>query len=243
MCNNSSVTRYTKFSVLENTGLVKAGFTLKGEWNFALLAQELGVVPERTIFPFERKHTNHVQKVSFVHGGEGTVKPQKYLLDTDGMVTDESGLALLLTVADCAAVYFVDPVHKCIGIAHSGREGTRQNIVAVTMKMLGDCYGTRPQDVVAAVSPCICQDCYEVDAGTAEKYLSDLPQEWRQQVAYRRGEKYYLNIARTIYLQLRALGVTQIQMSEYCTKHSGLFYSYREMGELVKQNVAWLMLE
>lgn len=243
MCNGSGSICYMKLPILENTGLVKAGFSFKCEWDYFMLAEELGVMPEQIIRPFERKHTNHVQKVSSVHCGEGTTRAHKLLLDTDGIVTDEPGLVLSLIVADCAAVYFVDPIHKCIGIAHSGREGTKQNIVAATMKMLADCYGTRPQDVVVAVSPSICQDCYEVDAGTAEQYFSNLPREWWQQVAYRRGEKYYLDIAKTIYLQLQALGVNQIQISEYCTKHSDLFYSYRASGNRENQNIAWLMLK
>jgi len=81
----------------------------------------------------------------------------------DGFVTDRSGVALVVSVADCAAVYLVDPVHRALGLVHSGRNGTELDITGRAIDRLGAEYGTEPADVTAVISPCIRPPAYEVD--------------------------------------------------------------------------------
>lgn len=54
--------------------------------------------------------------------GKGIVKERDYT-DIDGLITNEPGLVLTF-YADCVPLYFVDPVHRAIGMSHSGWKGT-----------------------------------------------------------------------------------------------------------------------
>ena len=66
-------------------------------------------------------------------------------------------------MADCCAIYFVDPVRAVIGIAHSGRKGTEQNIAGMTLERIVSGFGSVPEDLVVQLSPCIRPPFYEVD--------------------------------------------------------------------------------
>lgn len=81
----------------------------------------------------------------------------------DALVTNQAGLLLGIYVADCAAVYFVDPVARAIGLAHSGRKGTEGQISRVTIAAMQENFGTNPGDLIAVISPCIRPPHYEVD--------------------------------------------------------------------------------
>lgn len=83
--------------------------------------------------------------------------------EADGLVTNRPGLALGVYVADCAAVYLFDRATRSIGLIHSGRKGTGQNIVRNAVNALQDGFGVRPADLLAVVSPCIRPPHYEVD--------------------------------------------------------------------------------
>lgn len=81
----------------------------------------------------------------------------------DGLVTGQPGVALGIYVADCAAVFLVDPVRRVSGLIHSGRKGTELGITAKAIARMVAEFGSAPQDLVAVVSPCIRPPAYEVD--------------------------------------------------------------------------------
>jgi len=81
----------------------------------------------------------------------------------DALITNDPEVALGIYVADCCAIYFVDPVRNVIGIAHSGRKGTEQNVAGMTLQRLVADFGSVPEDLVVQLSPCIRPPFYEVD--------------------------------------------------------------------------------
>ena len=85
------------------------------------------------------------------------------------------GLVLSTFYADCVPLYVVDPVHRAIGMSHSGWRGTAARMGAVTLSAMQEAYGTRPEDVVCAVGPSICKDCYEVSADVADIFAEEFP--------------------------------------------------------------------
>ncbi len=72
------------------------------------------------------------------------------------------GLVLATFYADCVPLYFIDPVHKAVGLSHSGWRGTAAGIGQETVKRMQENYGSRPEDIYGAIGPSICQECYEV---------------------------------------------------------------------------------
>lgn len=118
----------------------------------------------------DQKHTANIRVMTEADRGKGITREQDYA-EIDGMVTDVPGLILNLFVADCVPLYLVDPVHRAIGMAHSGWRGTVLQIGRKTLEVMTAQYGTRPSDCYCAVGPSICADCYEVGEDVAEQFL------------------------------------------------------------------------
>ena len=81
----------------------------------------------------------------------------------DALVTGQPETLLGIYVADCCAVFLVDPVARAIGLVHSGARGTRLGVVPKTIQTLQSEFGATPERLVAVLSPCIRPPWYEVD--------------------------------------------------------------------------------
>lgn len=90
--------------------------------------------------------------------------PERWpLAGVDALITALPEVVLGIHVADCGAVYLVDPVHRAIGLVHSGKKGTELGIVPFTMAMMEMVFGSRPRDLVVQLSACIRPPAYETD--------------------------------------------------------------------------------
>jgi copper oxidase (laccase) domain-containing protein len=81
----------------------------------------------------------------------------------DALITRDPQALLGIYVADCCAVFLVDPQRSAIGLVHSGKKGTELNIVGTAIQKMAMEFGTVPADLVAQLSPCIRPPFYEVD--------------------------------------------------------------------------------
>ena len=81
----------------------------------------------------------------------------------DGIITNQRGVALGIYVADCCAVYIVDPKTPAIGLVHSGRKGTELGVVTNAIRQMIERFGSDPANMIVQLSPCIRPPHYEVD--------------------------------------------------------------------------------
>ena len=81
----------------------------------------------------------------------------------DGLVTAEPGQVLGIYVADCGPIYLADQQTGAIGLLHSGKKGTELRILQEGLKRMSELYGTRPEDVVGVLGPCIRPPHYDID--------------------------------------------------------------------------------
>ena len=81
----------------------------------------------------------------------------------DGLITRDPDVLLGIYVADCCAIFLVDPQQRVIGLVHSGKKGTALNIVGAALQAMSTEFGTDPHQVIAQLSPCIRPPHYEVD--------------------------------------------------------------------------------
>src|SRR5437762_9939905 len=79
----------------------------------------------------------------------------------DGLITSQPGIALGVYVADCCAVYIVDPQTPAIGLVHSGRKGTELGVVTNAIRQMMDRFGSDPANMIVQLSPCIRPPQYE----------------------------------------------------------------------------------
>ena len=161
--------------------------------NYNRIAAAMGVQAE-DIVTSDQTHTCNVRKVTEEDRGKGITCPRDYT-DIDGMITEVPGLVLATFYADCVPLYFADPVHRAVGLSHSGWRGTVQKIGAVTIKKMAEEYGSDPSDMKVAIGPSICQDCYEVSLDVIEEFKNVFDQKhWENLFYAKENGKYQLNL-------------------------------------------------
>lgn len=136
--------------------------------NYRRIGEVLGCGPENMVASHQT-HTTNIRKVTAADRGKGITRPRDYE-DVDGLMTDVSGITLVTYFADCVPLFFVDTVHKAVGLAHSGWKGTAAGMGICMVKAMGEAYGTKPEDLCVAIGPSICVDCYEVEGDVAEQF-------------------------------------------------------------------------
>ena len=139
----------------------KALETLKPHHKAAL--EELGMDG----WPFVSAEQIHGSGIAVLSKSASDLPSHTELKGMDGFVTDRRGLALGIYVADCAAVYLVDPVRTVAGLVHSGRKGTELGITQRAISLMASEFGSQPSELIAVVSPCIRPPAYEVDFAAA----------------------------------------------------------------------------
>lgn len=191
--------------------------------NFRRIAKLLNKAPADFVLS-DQTHTVNIRKATEADRGKGLVRERDYH-DVDGLITDVPGLVLAAFFADCVPLYFVDPAHKAIGLSHAGWRGTLGGIGKRTIERMQAEYGSRPADMVAAIGPSICQNCYEVGEDVAEPFrelLSDkakMEQTLRYTGETEEGKKYRLNLWRANYELLLEAGMLpeHICVTDICT--------------------------
>lgn len=89
------------------------------------------------------------------------------LIDADGYVTNEKGIALAIFIADCVPVLLEDKVHGVIGAVHCGWRPTVADILKNAVeKMIS--LGAVSSDINVAIGPAIDQCCFEVGSEVIE---------------------------------------------------------------------------
>ncbi len=98
----------------------------------------------------------------------------------DALITREPGVMLVVQTADCIPILLADTKHRAIAAIHSGWRGTAQRIAEKTLGRMQMEFGTRPQDVIAALGPGIRGCCYEVGHDVVKEFSAKFPnaREW-----------------------------------------------------------------
>lgn len=191
--------------------------------NYNKIAAAIGFEKEKIVCSLQT-HTTSVREVTEADCGKGVLKSRDYT-DVDGLVTNTPGVVLTTFYADCVPLYFVDPVHKAIGLSHSGWRGTVNDIAAATVKRMKELYGTDPADICAAIGPSICQDCYEVSEDVILQFQQHYPEKLWPKLFYERRtsnlpeRKFQLNLWEACRQNMLRAGILpeHIEMTDICT--------------------------
>jgi YfiH family protein len=101
-------------------------------------------------------------------------------LNGDALITREHGVLLVVQTADCVPILLADTKNHAVAAIHSGWRGTVRRIAEKTLGRMQMEFGTRPEDVVAALGPSIGSCCYEVGTDVAKEFHAQFPdaREW-----------------------------------------------------------------
>ena len=164
----------------------------------------------------------------------------------DAILTQECGIALALSFADCVPILLHDPVQQVIGIAHGGWRGTARGVVLATIETMCERFDSRPQNIYAGIGPSIGTCCYEVSEAvqqlfTGQLQFDDAPTHERYRKAVRESAIFStvqlphkaslrVDLASTNYNQLLMAGLLpqHIEAAGICTCcHKDDFFSHR----------------
>lgn len=190
------------------------------------------------------EHGDNILKLTGKDGGRGVARePFDFC---DGFVTNDPDVTLMTCHADCSAFFVYDRVTRSIGLAHAGWKGMFKRIGQKIVQRLQIEYGAEPQNMIAAVGPCICEKCFEVETELAESFAKefDCPDIYTAGVG-EKSDKGYVALRAAAIIQLMDAGVPfeSISIMDHCTlEESGLFYSYRRDGKQTGSMAAFLRL-
>ena len=192
--------------------------------NFRRVGAVLGFLPEDVVKLYQT-HSDMVLQVGRQHRGMGLLSPAP--AEGDALITNEPGVALFVSTADCTPILFYDPVTGAVGAAHAGWRGTAAQIGAKTVIAMCDAFGCEPQNIRAAIGPNIGPCHFQTDADVPEAMEDSFGPEAQDYIA-RRGDKFYLDLKGLNALALRRAGVEYIEISSECTVcQSHRFWSHR----------------
>ena len=212
--------------------------------NFRRIAHAVGFQAEKMVFTHQT-HTTNVRKVTEEDWGKGFSKERDYS-DVDGLITNVPQTVLTTFYADCVPIYLVDPVKKAIGLCHSGWRGTVGKISQVTIARMQKEYDSDPKDILAAVGPSICQNCYEVSGDVIEQFQDSFHEKYWKELFYQKENgKYQLNLWKANEIILEEAGITKehISVTDICTCcNPQLLYSHRASKGQRGNLAAFLMI-
>lgn len=213
--------------------------------NYRRMAAALEVDINKMVLSWQT-HTVNVRKVTDEDAGKGIFRERDYQ-DVDGLITNVPGITLVTFYADCVPLYLVDPVHHAIGLSHSGWRGTVNRMGAVTIQAMVQEYGTRPEDLIVAIGPSICQDCFEVGGEVVEAFHQAFDVRYWEQLSYaKENGKYQLDLWRANQIVFAEAGVRpdQIYLTDICTHcNPELLFSHRTAGNERGNLAAFLSLK
>ncbi|MBE1443205.1 peptidoglycan editing factor PgeF [Paenibacillus sp. OAS669] len=217
------------------------------------LAEALNIELQDSTYA-EQVHGNEVQVVTSEHAGAGTLSREEAIQSKDAFITNEPGIFLHALFADCVPLFFFDPVHRAVGLAHAGWKGTVLQIARKTVEAMERQYGTKAERVLAAIGPSIQACCYEVD----DKVISQIQHTMDElNIVNQQGDqaapiyeikengKYNLSLQQMNRQIMIKAGIlpSHIEISSLCTScRTDLFFSHRKEGGKTGRMAAWIGL-
>lgn len=190
------------------------------------VADALGVAPD------------HLSRLRQVHGATVVVAGQARgsLPDADVVISNRPDLAVAVQAADCVPLLLVDRRTGAVAAAHAGWRGLAAQVPGETVNALNRVFGSRPEDLLAAVGPAIGQCCYEVGEDVREAMARSSggrdTSNWF--TAGRASGKWMFDTWGSARAQLEAAGIpaSQVFVAGLCTaSHPDAFCSYRRDGQ------------
>lgn len=175
--------------------------------NLSLFCRDLGISPQALARSYQ------------IHGDViWETKESGYTSGYDAIIAHAPGIFAGVGIADCCPILLADPVRGCTAAIHAGWKGTVAQIVSKTASTM-ILQGSHPADILAYIGPCISLAHFEVGDEVAKQF------EFKEM----RAERWHVDLKATNEAQLRALGISQIEISEYCTiENNDLFFSHRK---------------
>ena len=234
--------RYFQFQNFTNS-IVHAVFTRQGgvsstPWDSLNMGGSVGDAPAnvrenriRAFFALGRDPES-IFDLWQVHGTQAFFaskprQPDAHEDKGDLIFTDNPDVTLFMRFADCTPLLFHDPVLGVIGIAHAGWQGTIKGVATVAINTMYAHYGSKPENIQAAMGPSIGVDHYEVGDNVVRQVRESFGKD-AEALLPKVGARRHFDMWAANRIQLEKAGVTRIEIAGICTaSHLNDWYSHR----------------
>ncbi len=229
--NQAAVQRSTLFPAGElNLGLTpedERGTVFENRARFVQRVTGSSSVPLATL------HQVHSNRTVVVDGGmEFDSIPA-----ADGLITHTPGILIGIQTADCVPVLVIDIQQRIVAGFHAGWRGTVQRVVELGVRRLLVQFGSKPEDLQAAIGPSIGPCCYSVgddvqsSFGESFEYAAELFQ--LNETGSSQAPVFHLDLREANRRQLLNVGLREESISVVggCTScNPELYFSHRASG-------------
>ena len=214
--------------------------------NYRILGDAVGFQPEDTVFS-RQIHSDIVLRVGRSDRGRG-LDDSLQDVARDGMVTNETDVALTVFGADCTTILLHDPVKNAISAVHAGWRGTAAGILFRAVEKMTAEFGSNPADIHAAIGPCIGRCCFETHRDVPDAMLAALGVDALPAIdalgMRGDGEKFRVDLKLLNATWLRRAGVHRIDVCADCTAcRPDRFWSHRHTGDRRGSQAAIIVLK
>ena len=197
--------------------------------NREALCQLLGIEDHSLLMP----HQVHLAEIAVVDREMLTLPTeeiQQKLHGIDALMTNEAGVCIGVSTADCIPVLLYDPIQRASCAIHAGWRGTVQRIVEKAVTRMTEVFGSDPKNLIAQIGPGIHLESFEVGD---EVYQTFEKEGFPMELISKKYEKWHIDLPECNRLQLVAAGIpeTHIAVSPVCTfQQSDTFFSARKLS-------------
>ena len=197
--------------------------------NRKTLCQLLGIEDHSLLMP----HQVHLAEIAVVDREMLTLPTEEILQKLDGIValmTNEAGVCIGVSTADCIPVLLYDPIQRASCAIHAGWRGTVQRIAEKAVARMTEVFGSDPKNLIAQIGPGIHLESFEVGD---EVYQTFEKEGFPMELISKKYEKWHIDLPECNHLQLVAAGIpeTHIAVSPVCTfQQSDTYFSARKLS-------------
>ena len=158
---------------------------------------------------------------------------EKVNYEADGLMTATPGVTLMIFSADCIPVLLYDPVRRVIAAAHAGWRGTAEGVVTHAVERMKDVYGCRGGDILAAIGPGICANCFETHEDVPNAMMGAMGTAALPYMEIKENGKFAVDLKGLNARRLEQAGLDRenIAVCGECTAcQPDRFWSHRKMG-------------
>jgi YfiH family protein len=153
--------------------------------------------------------------------------PNSQLIQADAIFTDKPEVTLYMRFADCVPILFYDSKQGVVGLAHAGWLGTVHGMTTAAVTKMHAHYGSKPENIMAAIGPSIGVDHYEIGHDVIAQVQNSFNSDAERLIESRNGKTYF-DLWTANALQLQKSGVEKIEVAGLCTAcHLDDWFSHR----------------
>jgi len=191
------------------------------------------LIPKNRVVIAEQTHSSNVHVCSEEDCGAG-FDDHPQIPDCDALISNLTEQYLMIRTADCTPILLWDEKSQSIAAVHSGREGTRKNVIGATVRAMKEHFTAQPESIRVQIGAGICNRHYQIDDTTWQQMFESFKE---QNILLNILDFPYLDIQHIILQQLRNEGIKldNISRNIICTYESKDHFSYRRDGTRNRQ--------